>query len=136
LLVAIAVGRPPPSSAVQDVTDYELGKIDGVPLGFTDGATMRGGAITFTAVAEETGDAYVDGQCAGSAIGIIGGNDTLRALWPLTPPLKVEGIAVMETDREVALRVVTDADDPTIPAQLLGTTLRYRQLAGIKDSPV
>jgi hypothetical protein len=124
LLEAIATGRPPPSSAVQDVTDYELGKIDGIPLAFTDGATMRGGAFAFTAAAEETGDAYADGHCAGSAIGIIAGDDTLRALWRLTPPLKVEGIAVMETHREIALRVVTDADDPAIPAQLLGVTLR------------
>lgn len=124
LLEAIANGGPPPRSAVHDVTDYALGFIDRVPLGFTDGAAMRGGAFAFTAVAENTDDAYADGHCAGSAIGIIGGDDTVRALWRLTPPLKLEGIAVDERRHVLHIQVVTDADDPETPGQLLGATLR------------
>lgn len=124
LLDALASGHAPPASAVHDATDYELPRIDGIPLGFTDGAAMRGGAFAFTAVAENTGDAYADGSCAGSAIGIIGGDDSVRALWRLTPPLKVEGIAVTERRSGLFVCVVTDADDPKTPAQLLAARLR------------
>ncbi len=50
---------------------YDLGAIDGVPLGFTDAAPLPGGAVLFTAAAEATDNAYDDGACRGSAIGLL-----------------------------------------------------------------
>jgi hypothetical protein len=123
LLQAIVSRRPLPASALHDIVDYPLPAIDGIPLGFTDGAALRGGGFAFTAVAENTQDAYADGACAGSAIGIIGANDKLRSLWRLAPPLKVEGIAVEETRTSLRIQAVTDADDPKVPARLLAVTI-------------
>ena len=68
--------RPLPSSALIDLTDYLLPAIDGIPLGFTDGAALASGGFAFTAVAERTDDAYADGTVAGSAIGIVDGATT------------------------------------------------------------
>lgn len=130
LLDALASGHAPPARAVHDAIDYKLPRIDGIPLGFTDGAAMRGGAFAFTAVAENTDDAYADGPCAGSAIGVIGGDDSVRALWRLTPPLKVEGIAVTERRSEIVVCVVTDADDPKTPARLLAASVRRPATSG------
>ena len=123
LLGAFVADEAPPSKAVHDVTDYELGRIEGVPLGFTDGAALRGGGFAFTAVAERTHDAYADGPCVGSAIGIIGRDDRLRRQWRLSPPLKVEGIAVEARRGKLRVLVVTDADDPKVPARLLSASL-------------
>lgn len=124
IVEALAAGVPLPGRAVHDVTDYDLPALDGVALCFTDGAALSDGGFAFTAVAENTDDSYEDGACAGSAIGFVGRDDRLQALWRLAPPLKVEGIAVREHLRRVDLHVVTDADDPKTPAQLLAATLR------------
>ena len=123
-LAALSRGHPPPSKALVDVTDYDLPGIDGLPLGFTDGAALDGGGFAFTAVAENTDDAYADGTCAGSAIGIVDCRDVMRALWQLRPALKVEGIAVVQDGKGTTLEVVTDADDPKVPARLLSVFMQ------------
>jgi len=122
--------RPPPSSALIDLTDYLLPAIDGIPLGFTDGAALASGGFAFTAVAERTGDAYADGTVAGSAIGIVGRDDSLQALWSLSPCLKVEGIAVSETPGRSTIEVVTDDDDPKVPSRLLAVKLALSRYKG------
>jgi hypothetical protein len=42
----------------------DLGTVDGIRLCFTDAATLPNGEVVICAVAEDTDDAYVDGQCA------------------------------------------------------------------------
>ena len=123
LLSALAARRAPTSEAIVDVVDCVLPAIGGIGLGFTDGAALPRGGFAFTAVAENTDDAYADGSCAGSAIGISGGDGRVRALWRLSPPLKVEGIAVASSGRRLEVEVVTDADNPKVPARLLGARL-------------
>jgi hypothetical protein len=123
ILDALAARRAPRASAVADMRDVALPALDGVVLGFTDGAALGDGAFAFTAVAESTDDAYADGPCAGSAIGIVDGRARLRALWRLSPPLKVEGIAVRGRGRRLQVEVVTDADNPRVPARLLAATI-------------
>ena len=123
ILEALAARRAPRASAVTDIVDVELPRIDGVTLGFTDGAALGAGGFAFTAVAESTDDAYADGPCSGSAIGIVDGNGRVQALWRLSPPLKVEGIAVVERGRRLAIEVVTDADNPKVPARLLAVEI-------------
>ena len=105
--------RPPPVPT--SVVRYDLGTLDGVPLGFTDAALWRG-ATLYTAAAEDSPDAVRDGRVAGSVIGVIDHGGATR--WaPLTDASgrlfdgKVEGVVV---SREASdwLFVVVDADDP------------------------
>ena len=124
VLDALSGGKALPRAALVDTTPFEFGAIAGVPLCFTDGAALGGGAFAFTAVAEDTEDNYADGACAGSAIGIIDRRDGVRALWRLEPSLKVEGIAARVVRNALELTVVTDADDATIAARLLRCRLR------------
>lgn len=124
VLDAIAKKRALFAPKLADVTDFALGAFDDAPLCFTDGAALPAGGFVFTAVAEATDDSYADGASVGAAIGIIGKDDRVRALWQLEPALKVEGIEARLTVKGLELTVVTDADSSSVPAQLLTVTLR------------
>lgn len=100
------------------VRHYDLGSVDGVPLGFTDGTAQPGGGLFFSAIAERSADSYHDGPCAASAVGRIGRNGDLQWLQRIHPPRKVEGIAVRRTGGRRRLLLVTDADDARVPANL------------------
>jgi hypothetical protein len=89
----------------------ELGDLDGVRLGFTD-ATPAGAGMLFSAAAEDSPDAYRDGPCAGSAIGLLE-DGTVRWLRPVGPG-KIEGLTRWDDD----LLLVSDADDRARPAGL------------------
>ena len=115
---------PPP--APRDIVRYELGVIDGIPLGFTD-AAERGEAVLFSAAAEDSPDATRDGRVSGSAIGVIAADGRTR--WaPLTDfdgrpfAAKVEGL--LAAGRGDGLLVVVDADDPDAPSELCTVELR------------
>jgi hypothetical protein len=97
------------------ITAYELGRLDGVVLGFTDAAAWPHGGWVFSAVAEDTADSYLDGACRGSVLGWVGADGRLARIEPLHGAPKVEGNAV---DGE-RLLLVTDADDPARAALLL-----------------
>lgn len=101
----------------------DLGSAGGVPFSFTDAAPLPNGEMLFTAVAEDTDDPYNDGPCAASAVGIIGADGTLRQLVPLDPPYKVEGVDARVEGGVIKLLLVTDADDPAIPAVLFSATM-------------
>ena len=118
-----AIGNLP-----RKVRCYHLGKADGVPLGFTDGAASAGGGIVFTAVAESADDGYADGRCVGAAVGVIGPDGELEWMRKLRPVLKVEGIAVRPGSRGREVLLVTDADDAKVPAGL------YTARLGINDA--
>jgi hypothetical protein len=105
------------------VTHYELGEIDGIPLCFTDATPLPNGAIVFTAAAEDTSDAYFDGICKGSAIGVINANGKLHSLQAVDKLVKAEGVEATVIDNKVHLLLVTDADDETAPAQLYSAVL-------------
>ncbi|MBX3626209.1 MAG: hypothetical protein KF892_14430 [Rhizobacter sp.] len=96
-----------------------LGTLDGVPLGFTDGAALPGGGWVFCAAAEDTASSYADGACAGGAIGLVNAGGELAALHRLATPHKPEGIAVREHAGGLDVCLVTDADDPARAAELL-----------------
>ena len=100
------------------VRHYELDRVDGVPLGFTDAARWSGGGIIFTAVAERADDSYVDGPCVGAAVGLLGGDGDLKWLHKLRPVVKVEGIAARPGTRGREVLLVTDADDANRQAHL------------------
>lgn len=98
---------------------HDLGFIDGVQLAFTDGAALPGGGFMFSAAAEATDNSVDDGACVGSAIGHINGQGALVALRRLAGRAKVEGLALHVAGSALHLAMVTDADDPAMPSQLL-----------------
>lgn len=112
-----------PLIAPSRVQIFDLGAIEGALLSFTDGAALPDGRIVFSAVAENTEDSYLDGPCLGAAIGIIGTDGCVETMLRLEPTEKVEGIhATVEGDR-ISLLLVTDADDASVPAKLLGAEI-------------
>lgn len=112
---------PPVAKSVQLL---ELGSVGDVPLGFTDGAALHGGAWAFSAVAESTDNSYLDGACVASAIGVIGADGSLQSLHLLDGAPKVEGLAVVaEAGGDWVCTLVTDPDDPSMAAQLLQVRL-------------
>lgn len=106
------------SSLKLNIQDYELGAIANVPLCFTDATTLPDGSILFTAAAENTDDAYLDGKCLGSSIGIIDAKGKLQTIMPVDKTVKVEGITASVDAEKVNLLLVTDADDAAVPAHL------------------
>ena len=101
------------------IDEVELGEVDGVRLCFSDGAALPDGRMAFSAIAEDTADAYLDGPCSGSAVGVMGKDGRIDSLELLGREYKVEGIdASLEGDR-IRLLLVSDGDDADIPAALL-----------------
>lgn len=121
LLPALTALRRSNTDAVapSDMMRLDLGSIEGVPLCFTDVAALPNGDVVFCAVAEDTNDAYRDGHCVGAAIGIVEKHGRLLSLHQLEQPYKVEGISAQVENETLDLLLVTDADDPAIPAKLL-----------------
>ena len=109
-----------------DVARYDLGALDGVPLGFTDAMTWHD-SVLYSAAAEASPDAVRDGPVFGSAIGVIEPDGSTR--WaPITDSsgdvlrVKVEGL-VADPESESRLFVVLDADDPAAPSELCSVEL-------------
>jgi hypothetical protein len=119
LLRAERTGAIKPSA----IDTIDLGKIDGIPLCFTDAAALPDGAMVFAAIAEDTNDAYADGPCIGAAIGIADRFCRLRFLQKLDRPYKVEGVDAQIDDDAIRLLLVTDADDPDIPGVLFSASI-------------
>ena len=103
-----------------DLAALDLGGAGGVPYGVTDGAALPDGGWIVSAVAEDTTDSYADGACVGSALAWFDSTGRLQALQPLQRAPKVEGLALAGEGR---LLMVTDADDPAQPSQLLQLAL-------------
>ena len=120
LLDAIRTGA---SLAPTSIRPIELGSIDGVVLGLTDGAALSNGCFVFSAVAEDTADSYLDGRCAGAVLGIAGLDGRVDFLRRLDHPHKVEGVEASEEGGAVRLLLVTDADDPAAPSSLYTATI-------------
>ena len=123
VLDALHSGAPVGAIAPSAIDAVDLGSIGEVPLGFTDGASLPDGGMVFTAVAEDTADTYNDGTCLGAAIGLLASDGTLRCLDRIDGPHKVEGVAARVDGNVIRLLLVTDADDPALPASLFGATI-------------
>ncbi len=112
-------------SAIQPlaIQKIDLGRIDGIPLSFTDAATLPNESMVFSAVAEDTDDTYNDGPCAGAGIGLLDRDGQLLRLLRFDAPYKVEGVDARVDGEAIRLLLVTDADDPAIPAVLFSATM-------------
>ena len=106
-------------AAVAEVRRHDLGDAGGVRLCFSDATGLADGRVLFTAVAESGDDTYLDGSCAGAAVGILDAGGEVGWLRPLDPPAKVEGIEAHHTGDEIELLMVADPDDPAAAAPLL-----------------
>lgn len=112
----LVTGRP----RVLATTRLEPAVVAGVPAHLTDLAVVRPGLTAYLAAAEDTADAVADGPVAGTLLGLLSDQE---ARW--TPLLeadgepsvrKAEGL-VLDADRRGGW-LVTDRDDPDLPAQL------------------
>ena len=104
---------------------YDLGEVAGVPLTFTDAYALEDGACVFTAAAENTDNSYLDGECVAAAIGLIDAQRQLRWIRPVEPILKLEGVSVQQQGEQLQIYLVSDADDPSVAAQLFEAQARY-----------
>lgn len=121
--IMLWLGGTAPAPLPLSVTPFELGSIAGVPLTFTDGCALPGGGWAFCAAAEDTGDSYLDGACAGCAVGVVDAAGTLHGPFAVDAAAKVEGIAPDPRGQCGDLLLVTDADDREAPALLLRVSL-------------
>lgn len=112
-------GLPPQPPAAKAVQLMQLGSMNGVPLSLADGAALEGGYWMFCAVAVRTDSAGKNGDCVGSAIGIVSPDGSVGPVYALEGAPKVEGIAVQAEGSDWLVSLVTDAGDPALPAQLL-----------------
>lgn len=107
---------------LQHTVTLDFGRINGVPLCPTDAAALPDSGWVATLVAEDTDNSYSDGCCVGSAIAFMDADNQLSALYRLQGNPKVEGVA-LQPGTPLTLLLVTDADDPTCPSQLLRLNL-------------
>jgi hypothetical protein len=121
-LLDLASGSPA-AVHVAGVRRYDLGAVDGVGLAVTDAVTLDDGRVLVAAAAEDAPSTYDDGPVVGSAIALLDGDHVLEMIE--LPRLdgrvaKVEGLAlVAERPGRIDLVAVVDADDPTVPSELL-----------------
>jgi len=107
------------------VREVDLGAVDGIAFGFTDCAAMpEGRGWLFSAVAEDTDNAFDDGACSGVSIGVVNADGAVQAMLPLAPRRKVEGIEARMQQGKVVVGMVTDADNPDEPAEFGTATLK------------
>jgi hypothetical protein len=110
-----------PAPAHSHITFIDLGQIEGVPFTPTDGCVLPNGNWLLSAAAENTANSYLDGPCTGSALAVVSPRGQLLQLHHLKGAPKVEGISVVaQTNaKQVTVLMVTDADHPDVPSQLL-----------------
>jgi hypothetical protein len=114
---------PPP--AIENVTRYELGNLNGVRLTFSDAEYLGGSRILFSASAEHVEEG--DGDVEGSVLGVI--EPTGETRWtevtcedgsPFTS--KIEGLSRSIHDPST-VRFVVDDDDETAPSEVFEAKL-------------
>jgi hypothetical protein len=110
-----------PAPVHSHIITIDFGHVDGVPLTPTDGCVLPNGNWLLSTAAENTADSYTDGPCLGSALAVVSPAGKLLQLHPLQGAPKVEGISVLAqtSAKQVIVLMVTDADHPDVPSQLL-----------------
>jgi hypothetical protein len=113
-----------PVPSMDRITQYTIGEVNGIQLGFTDAIHGMGSDVLFLAAAEASDDARSDGLVSGSALGILPDDRRQAARWTMirnekgdTFDGKIEGVVLDPRDPMRAL-VVVDIDDFTRPAEL------------------
>lgn len=113
------------SGPVSGVCRYDLGAAGEVPFAFTDAVALDAERVLYLAVAEDTPNAIDDGPIVGASLGVLGATGGRWA--PILEPdgrpsvRKFEGVALSPDHRSGYL--ITDADDPDLPAELVKVTI-------------
>jgi hypothetical protein len=107
----------------QAIHTMQLGDINGIPLCFTDACALADGCWLFAAVAEDTDSTYDDGEFLGAVIGLVDASNKLLWTRRVMPQFKIEGIEVQPQAGGLTVLLVTDADNPAVPAYLLSAEL-------------
>ena len=129
VLVEAVCGRADPASVgTGDITTFDLGDFDGVPLAVTDAVALPDGRIILSAAAEDAPDAVEDGPVVASALAVVDGDQILDVMRLPTGPdqevLKVEGLGLRRATRNhLDLLAVVDQDDPAKPSAALALTV-------------
>ncbi len=123
LLAWLEGSGPPPE--LRRVLRVDLGcSAAGTPYGFTDAASLPDGRIAFLAAAEDSPNAYDDGEVQGGRLGWLDGDEASWAplLMASGAPclLKLEGLA---PEGPASFLAVADVDDPGAAALLCRVVL-------------
>lgn len=95
------------------VINIELGKLQGIPLSFTD-AAIHNNKCYFIAVSENSESTYADGEFLGSVLGEMSMEGAILKTTPLEINSKPEGLAIHKNN----FYLVTDDDDRKRPSRL------------------
>jgi hypothetical protein len=113
----ISDGGPLTEKLLVDIHEHDLGQMRGVRLCFSDADTLDDDRIVFSASAEPD-EGGGDGASLGSAVGLMSVEGEILELEPVDVQVKVEGLAVVQTNDSIEAYMVTDEDDPDIPTDL------------------
>ena len=102
---------------------YDLGRLDGVELTFSDATPLGEELLVFTASAEGQGDDGPDGAIRGSVIGTIDAQGHVQRLRTIDRRYKVEGVHASIDTGVMDLLFVCDQDDPDIASPLLSASM-------------
>jgi hypothetical protein len=115
---------------ISRITQYDLGALDNIKLGFTDAIPVGRTTVLYSAAAEASPDAARDGEVVGSALGVLPNDRRAPARWTTITDArgkrfvgKVEGVVLDPRDPMRALAVI-DVDDFTRPSELCEIELR------------
>ena len=111
------------AEALVAIQTFTIGEVQGVPLCFTDAATLPDGSWVFSAAAEATDNSYADGALMAAAVGVVNPFGDLVYLTVLDNRYKIEGVSAKVEAEQLNLLMVTDADDPKQPAVLLSAQI-------------
>lgn len=116
-----------PLPTLSNVQHYDLGRIGAARLTFTDVALRADGNLVFSASAENSPNAYDDGEVAGSALGVLDASTArytlLRGEQDQLALDKAEGLALLPERSDRAL-LVFDPDDHEQPASVAEVALQ------------
>lgn len=98
---------------------YELGKLEGTDLCFSDATPLSDELIVFTASAEDD----EDDEVRGSVVGTLGPGGEVHRLREIDRRWKVEGVHATIDTGVLDLLFVCDQDDPDVASPLLGASM-------------
>ncbi len=105
-------------SLIQNISSYDLGKLNGTPLGFTDACSLSEDRLFFLAVAEDGESTYLDGEYQGAILGCIDKDGNVISSYQLDCPHKPEGLWIENVAEQIHFFLVTDADNREQKASL------------------
>lgn len=108
---------------INNIIECDLGDIDGVPLHFTDAVALPDQRVLFLSTAEDTTNAYEDGDWHGSALGVISKSNKIERIHRFDSKEKLEGVSASVHPERIELLLVSDTDDQSKPAGLYRATM-------------